>query len=507
MNGYAGIVSYVYVGIPTSRQMLRPHVSDFGAGRNHRPGIMSRLLPFALALSVMLPKSLHSQGADLTNVPPVAKVVAFVDVTVIPMDRERTLDHQTVIVRDGLITEITATGRASIPANAVRIDGRGKFLLPGFADMHAHAQPGGAAFTDPAGRQMALYLAHGVTTARSLGMAAPMGPAVLDLKRRIAAGEVLGPRLVIYSPSLNGNSVSSATAAAGLVAQHKAAGYDGFKTHGGFNAEVYDSIVAAVKRTGLPLSGHVTPGFGLDRAIDAGQQVEHLDGFFHAMLPAGYSGPQFGQLVMDPAILQQLDTTKLPGIAQRMARQHVWNGPTLGLFKTIVSDSTAEQMLTHSVLKYMPKQTVDGWANQRRQQMTSFTSSDGRARFVALRNQIVRELYKAGAKLLAGSDSPQWFLAPGDAAVREIEALAEAGLSPYAALETATRNPAEYAGVLRERGTIETGKQADLVLLTANPLLQIGNVRKVDGVMVGGRWVDRARLDAMLAAIAARIAQ
>jgi imidazolonepropionase-like amidohydrolase len=468
---------------------------------------MPRVIHFALAISVALPKATLAQSVDLTSVPPIAKTVAFVDVTVIPMDRERTLEHQTVIVRDGVITAISAANRASVPADAMRIDGRGKFLLPGLADMHAHAQPGGAAFSDAAGRQMALYLAHGVTTARSLGMAPPMGPAVLDLRRRIAAGELLGPRLFVYSPSLNGNSVPNAAAAAPLVAQYKSDGYDGFKTHGGFSAEVYDSVVAAVKRTGLPLSGHITPGFGLDRAITAGQQVEHLDGFFHAMLPAGYSGPQFTQLVTDPAILQQLDTTKLPAIAQRMAKERIWNGPTLGLFKTIVSDSTADQMLTHAVLKYMPKQTVDQWTNQRRQQMNSFTPTDGRARFVALRDQIVRELYKAGVKLLAGSDSPQWFLAPGDAAIREIEAFVEAGLSPYAALEAATRNPAEYLGVLRERGTVETGKQADLLLLTANPLLQIGGIRKVDGVMIGGRWVDRARIDAMLAAIAAQLAQ
>lgn len=461
----------------------------------------------ALAFSVGLPALAAAQGPELTNVPPVAKAVAFVDVTVIPMDRERTLERQTVIIRDGRIAEVGATGRVTVPPDAVRIDGRGKFLLPGLADMHAHAQPGGAAFSDPAGRQMALYLAHGVTTARSLGMGAPMGPAVLALKRRIADGEVLGPRLVIYSPSLNGNSVPNPAAAAAIVAQYKEAGYDGFKTHGGFNAEVYDSVVAAVKRTGLPLSGHITPGFGLERAISAGQQVEHLDGYFHALLPAGYSGPQFSQLVVDPNILTQIDTTKIPALAKRVAAARIWNGPTLGLFKTIVSDSTAEQMLTHSVLKYMPKQTVDNWANQRRQQMNSFTPTDGRARFVALRDQIVRELHRAGAKLLVGSDSPQWFLAPGDAVIREIEAFAEAGLPPYAAIEAATRNPAEFLGVLRESGTIEAGKRADLVLLDANPLAQIGNIRRVNGVMVSGRWVDRARLDAMLAAIATQLSQ
>jgi imidazolonepropionase-like amidohydrolase len=164
-------------------------------------------------------------------------------------------------------------------------------------------------------------------------------------------------------------------------------------------------------------------------------------------------------------------------------------------------------MLTHGVLKYMPKQPVDGWANQRRQQMNTFTPTDGRSRFVALRDQIVRELHKAGVKLLVGSDSPQWFLAPGDAVIREIEAFAEAGLTPFASLEAATRNPAEYLGVLRDRGTLEVGKQADVVLLSGNPLTQIGNVRRVDGVMVGGRWIDRTRLDAMLAAIAAQLAQ
>ena len=331
-------------------------------------------------------------------------------------------------------------------------------------------------------------------------------PTGVALRERVRAGEVLGPELVIFSPSLNGNSVQSPAQGAQLVEAHRQAGVDGLKTHGGFaSAETYDSIVAAARRAGLELAGHVTPDFGLTRAIDAGQQIEHLDGFLHALLPPGYNGPQFGQLIVDPVVLAQLDTARIPALARTMAERGIWNGPTLALFETIVADSTAEQLLARSNMRYVSQNARRQWPMQLNQQRAQMGTPEGRRAFVRIRNRIVQALHAAGARLLVGSDSPQFFIVPGDAVHREMAAFVSAGVTPFGALVAATRAPAEYLG-RSDLGTVAVGKTADLVLLDGNPLQDIHQTRRVGGVMVGGRWLDAARVQAMLEAVAAEYA-
>lgn len=432
-------------------------------------------------------------------VPPDDVPVAFVDVHVIPMDAERVLESQTVVVSGGRVAAMGPVGSTPVPAGATIVDGRGHYLLPGFADMHGHLQAGAGTLDDPAGQQLALNLAYGVTTFRSLA-GAPTG---VVLRERVRAGELLGPELVIYSSSLNGNSVSSPARGAALVEAHRAAGVDGIKIHGGFGAEVHDSIVAAARRAGLPVAGHVTSGYGLERAIRAGQQIEHLDGFFQAMLPAGHAGQPLDQLVADPAILARLDTTRIPEIAREMAERGVWNGPTLALFETIASETPAAELLAWPELRFVPPGARSQWATQRSQIQADVGPAAGRAEFVRLRRRIVRALHEAGAPLLVGSDSPQLFMTAGAAVHREMAAFVDAGVPPFGALVAATRAPAEYLG-REDAGTVAVGNVASLVLLGGNPLEEIERTRDVVGVMVRGRWLDAARLEAIRAAVAAK---
>ena len=148
------------------------------------------------------------------------------------------------------------------------------------------------------------------------------------------------------------------------------------------------------------------------------------------------------------------------------------------------------------------------WTNQKNMQLQEAGApAEGRARFLALRRTLVRALHEAGAKLLVGSDGPQFFMTPGYGVHRELEALVGAGLSPYAALEAATRTPAEYLGRADAVGTVATGKRADLVLLEADPLADIRNAQRIAGVMVGGRWVPGAELERMKGAVEAAVKQ
>jgi imidazolonepropionase-like amidohydrolase len=161
-----------------------------------------------------------------------------------------------------------------VPRGAARVDGRGKFLMPGLVEMHTHLAPGAGLPTDPAGRQLALMLANGITTAR--GLIAP--PGYLALRERVRRGEVLGPELLVAGPSVNGQSAPTPAEAVRLVTEARAAGYDLIKTHGGLTREAYDSMIATAQRLGLRVAGHVTQGYGLAHAMASGQQVEHHDG-------------------------------------------------------------------------------------------------------------------------------------------------------------------------------------------------------------------------------------
>jgi imidazolonepropionase-like amidohydrolase len=312
----------------------------------------------------------------------------------------------------------------------------------------------------------------------------------------VARGEVVGPTIVLYAPSINGQNTTTPEQARQRVRDAKAAGYDGIKTHGGFGADVYDALADEARRAGLPLAGHVTPGFGLERAVAAGQQVEHLDGVLAALMTPGAPVPP-GQLIVDPAELARVDERRIAALARDHARRGVYHGPTLALFENVMSDAPGDSLARRAEMRYAAPQAVQQWTGQKNMQLQNGGPAEGRARFLGLRRTIVRELHLAGAKLMAGSDSPQFFMTPGYGLHRELQALVGAGLPPWAALQAATRVPAEYLG-RAELGTVAEGKRADLLLLDADPLADVRNAERVAGVLVQGRWIPGDALRARL---------
>ncbi|HEX6284668.1 MAG TPA: amidohydrolase family protein [Pyrinomonadaceae bacterium] len=430
--------------------------------------------------------------------------VAFVNVNVVPFDRERVLPGQTVIVRDGRIAEIGAADKMKLPAGALQIDGRGKYLMPGLADMHVHLFPGTGQTDDLANQQFQLFLANGVTTIRNM-----IGkPEHIVLRDRVAKGELLGPSIYTAGPPLLGNNVPTPEDAERIVAEQKKAGYDLLKLHEGLSPETYAAIVATAKRVGIPFAGHVTASVGLKRALDARQNsIEHLDGYLQALVADDSPvKPAPSQVVLGP-VLEHIDESKLPALAAATRKSNVWNDPTLTLFKLVVSDAKPEDYLQWPEMQYIPAKMREGFAKQKQSTLGNPAPAAERQRFVNLRNKVLVELHKAGAKLLIGPDSPQFFLVPGFATHRELESFVEAGLSPYQALEAATRNPAEYFAetmkTSRDFGTVEAGMRADLILVDANPLQSVANLSKRSGVMVRGRWLPDTELRKMLENVAA----
>ncbi len=419
---------------------------------------------------------------------------AFVNVNIIPMTSETVMYARTVIVTDGRIATIGSVGSTLLPADAVVVDGTDRYLLPGLAEMHGHV-PGGSA--QNLQRVLSLYVTNGVTTVRGmLGQ-----PSHLDLRKRIAAGETLGPRLITSGPSLNGRSVNSPEAAIAMVEAQHAAGYDFLKIHPGLTWPEFNAMATTARRLGMPFAGHVPEDVGIRRALDAGiATVDHLDGYMPALLPAnddpsGGLGGYFGVFIAD-----QADETKIADIVAATAAAGVWNVPTESLFQHVTSAAIdLDEMVDWPEMIYMPAATVSQWQAAKRDLLDDANyDAATAAQAIRIRQLLIKELHVAGAGLLLGSDSPQIFNVPGFAIHRELEFLVEAGLTPFEALETGTVNAAKFFGQQRDYGYVTTGKIADLVLLDANPLQDISNSRRVHGVMVRGRWLSRSDINDLL---------
>ncbi len=431
-------------------------------------------------------------------------VYAITDVTVVPMDRERLLPKRTVIVRDGRIEAIGAARSTRVPAGAVRIDGRNRFLMPGLAEMHAHV-PGGA---DPQWTKdvLFLYAANGITFARGMLGA----PAHLELRSKLERGELTGPRLYTSGPSLNGNSVATPEDGRRMVGEQKAAGYDFLKIHPGLDRARYDAIAAAAREHELPFGGHVPDSVGLRRALEAKQiTVDHLDGYMPLLVRDDAAAPEGGGGFFGYDLTDRVDGRKIPGVARLTARSGVWNVPTDSLIHHLLLPGLGEaELLAREEMRYVPRTMIEGWKKARAGLRSQPDYNPLRAaRFIAVRGKLIKALHDEGAGLLLGSDAPQIFNVPGFSLHRELRYLVQAGLTPYQALSTGTREVARFLGTPDDFGTVEPGRRADLILVEGDPLRDVANLRRRAGVMVGGRWLPEAEIRAGLAAIAARHAR
>ena len=446
----------------------------------------------------MLYLSLAAVLLGVTPGPGPDTTVAFVDVTVIPMDRQQELPHQTVVVQGGRVSAIGPSRRVKAPAGSSRIDGRGKFLIPGLAEMHAHI-PSGEQPDSIIERTLFLYLARGITTVRGM-----LGhPEHLELRTRATRGELLSPTIYTSGPSLNGNSVPTPEAAARMVTEQKAAGYDFLKIHPGIRSEVFDTLAATARRAGIRLAGHVPEEVGLQRALAAGYiTIDHLDGYVEAMARTGASSPEESAF-FGLNLGERLDQARMPPLVRATKEAGVWNVPTQVLMENLAPAVSLEVLQQRPEMRYVSRETQSKWAEVKRSLLEETGSTrESVAKTMDTRRKLIKALHQAGAGLLLGSDAPQIYNIPGFATLRELASLVGAGLTPYEALETGTRNIAAFFGTLPTTGTIEVGKQADLILLDANPLTDIRNTARQSGVMVRGKWLSKTEIDTRLATIA-----
>ncbi len=409
-----------------------------------------------------------------------SKVTAFVNVNVVPMDRERVLEGQTVIVQDGRIGEIGSANKIKVPEGAARIDGAGKYLMPGLAEMHGHIPPPQAPrrYTEAV---LFLYVANGITTVRGMLGA----PNQLELREKANRGEILSPTLYLAGPSFNGNSVNSPEQAISMVRQQKQEGWDLLKVHPGLTRDEFDAMAKTAKEVGIRFAGHVPADVGLIHALEMGQEtIDHVDGYIEYL--NGDAG--------------LVDEAKLSDVVRRTKAADAWIVPTMALWETLIGYTDLDSLAAMPELKYAPPKDVEQWKAIHQKRLSQPNFDRKKVEMVATnRKRILRALSEGGVRILLGTDAPQQFSVPGFSVHREMALMVKCGFTPYQIIQSGTKNVGDYFKSKDNFGTIEVGKRADLILVEGNPLKDVSNIARRAGVMLRGQWLPeseiRKRLD------------
>jgi imidazolonepropionase-like amidohydrolase len=403
----------------------------------------------------------------------------FRDVTVLPMDSQRTLPHTTVLVEGGKIVRLGPVGSTEIPANVRVIDGRGKFLIPGFADMHMHIDRA---------EEMPLFLAAGVTTTLNMGLASP--GFVTETRREIERGDLPSPQVfvsfLIDGPGDPGPEYVPVCPpdARAAVDRARLVGYDFIKAYSRLQPDIYAAVLDEAKKQGIAVVGHIPPSVGLEKALAAGQvMVAHGEEYYKTFFDDKPDESQIGRAV---------ELTKEAG---------AYVTPNLSFFaaltERVAHPEFIDAQLARSESKLVPPDMRGVWMSGR-----SNSPSDRFVPELALIRKLTLAMSRAGVPLLAGTDTPAGAMVPGYSLDDDLEQLVIAGLTPYQALAAATRTPGEfirkYVPGARPFGTIAEGQRADLVLLEKNPLDDIANVQHPLGVMAAGHWYTAAELKALV---------
>jgi imidazolonepropionase-like amidohydrolase len=429
-----------------------------------------------------------------------SQATAFVGVNVMPMTGGLLRD-QTVLVEGDRIATVGPRGKVALPAGARIVEGAGRYLLPGLADMHVHLEY----FDAPA--ILGLFLANGVTTVRNMDGR----PYILEWKRRVAAGELLGPSIHTAGPLLDGNPprlpdntvVRDAAEARAAVLAQADAGYDFIKVYTNLSPEAWRAVLAAARERGLPVAGHVPQRVDLAEVLAAGQTIEHLTDYGD-WIEADDSPFRDRWHWSKLYLAMPVDGKKVDSAAGRIAQSGVWTVPTMvQAERALAPAETLSAWLAAPEMAYIPADGRAEWEGRVRRSVDRMDAEDWTLveRGAENRRRLAAALRAAGARLLVGTDTPNPFVVPDFSVHEELENFVAAGYTPEEALAAATREAARFLGELDEWGTVEAGKRADLVLLEANPLEAIGNTRRPVGVMVRGRWFPKDELQSMLASL------
>jgi imidazolonepropionase-like amidohydrolase len=472
-------------------------------GKKLQSPSMKPMRRFVLTLSLLL--SLLAHAPALAQKPLTSDLLVLTNVTVVDVRTGKLEPEQTVILERNHIYSVEPSKTAKYPRNAASVNCRGLFLIPGLWDMHVHLVFGDW-FPDARDISLPLFIANGVTSVRDMGSELDV---VQGWRNEIEAGQLLGPRILTAGPMLDGpkprfpSSVAIATPEDGrrAVVELKGRGADFIKLQSLIPREAVFAIAEEAKKQEIAFEGHVPDAVRASEMSEAGMKsFEHLIGVFEG------SSPSEGEFLKgnkaEGRFLATYDAARAAALAAMLAKNQTWQCPTLAWERggnlLDVSDFSADTRV-----KYVPGSWKNKTWKRFTQEITAGYGADDlatRKKFIEKELEVVQMLHKTGVLFLAGTDTPAGVhIFPGFSLHEELQRFVAAGFTPLEALQTATLNPAQFFGMEEQLGTVEKGKLADLVLLSANPLEEIGNTQKIAGVILNGQYFWHAEIEKMLA--------
>jgi hypothetical protein len=474
----------------------------------------------AVALAVLVAGALAWPMPDMPR-PGVSGDFVVRNVAIVDVVGGRILPGRDVVIRAGRIASIATSDGRNRHAGLVSVDGSGKFLAPGLWDMHVHSLKVSPQYTHP------LSIANGVTGVREMWGCAGLpdsfvacGEDIARWRAGVRDGSRLAPRYLQRSSfAINGPRgvpadappffrAATAGEAHALVAHHAADGVDLLKTYTELSPAAYAALAAEARTRGVAFGGHLPVRVPLQQALVAGQaSIEHPRLF---LLECYRDAAAFRALpepmrAYDNALRARLiddhDRAHCARQMAAMAQSRTWWTPTLQVLRMGARAGDAG-FRNDPRLRYVPFVLWAGlWgpdADAAARQAAAMPGRDVAGELYALAMRNVGEAHAAGVGILAGTDAGDTYVFPGFGMHDELGELVRSGLSPVDALRSATIRAAQFSGMARDFGSVEVGKAADLLLLEADPLADIGNTRKIAGLFFNGRYLDRAALDLLL---------
>ena len=445
--------------------------------------------------------------------------LVFTHVTVIDATGAAAKPDMSVVISGGHIVKLGRTGRVRLPKDALVINASGKFLIPGLWDMHVHEWGKDVFFP--------LFIANGITGVRD--MFSPLDP-IKQWRAEIAAGTTIGPHIFAAGIILDGPkpicpfcsiAVGNADEGRKAVLKVKEMGSDFIKVYTMLPRDAYFAIADEAKRQHMVFAGHVPEFVSAAEASDAGQKsIEHLMGILVACSSKEAELRKENEAKLraegirqdtatneQAAALDSFDEQKARALFARFVRNGTWMCPTLSVLRAEALSGDAD-FRNDPRVKYIPNflkkqfwEDAYGW----KEHTPEFNAQAKRVFQKQL--EIVGMMRRAGVRFIAGTDTANPYVFPGFSLHDELALLVRAGFTPMQALQAATRDAAQYLGLLDSLGTIEKGKIADLGLLDADPLADISNTRKINAVVLGGKLIPKQELDKMLANVEAIVSK
>lgn len=477
---------------------------DFPHGRDRMPAMR---LENCVRTVFLLTTLLFLSAEVAAQKPSPNDLVVITNVSVVDVRSGALLADQTVILDRNRIASVGPSKSAKYPRNAPSVNGHGYFLIPGLWDMHVHLVfgewfPGAQDITLP------LLIANGVTGVRDMGSELQT---VQDWRNEIEAGRLLGPRIFTSGPMLDGpkprfpSSIAVTTPEDGrrAVDQLKLRGADFIKLQSLIPREAVFAIADEAKKQEIAFAGHVPDSVRASEMSEAGMKsFEHLIGIFEGSSPNEDEFLKGGKTA--GRFLATYDPERAAALAALLVKNQTWQCPTL-VWERGGNLIDVTDFAKDGRAKYVPA----SWKNKTWKRFTDeilqgYGTDDisVRKKFIEKELEVVQLLHKAGVPFLAGTDTPPGvYVFPGFSLHEELQRFVAAGFTPLEALQTATLNAARFEGMEEQLGTIEKGKLADLVLLSANPLEDISNTQKIAAVIVNGHYYSGKDLEKMLAGV------